>query len=272
MEELKLQVLELNEAKEMLAKLQISYDKSKMTVVEKTTGVKALENKVKALENDLSLDKPLEEIKGILWANINQSICNVWRSIQVIYEYIDLIAAAQVEIQKARTLLGDMPEQANRLIHFLNTKTSEELVALDIRDRRDTILTIKRVLTMRTLMQNLERRCQDMQVEIDSFIERFAVLHEKGLPSLLRSNECLMRQVEYMHKSNKHVANQINVSSSSLGEKDLPSGQALYNNLENLFYIEHEVKHLFTIQPSFYRYTDTDETLRKLQRHKLPEE
>jgi len=78
----------------------------------------------------------------------------------------------------------------------LNTKTSEELAALDIRDRTCTILTIKRVLTMRTLMQNLERRCQDMQVEIDSFIERFAVLHERGLPSLLGSNECLLRQVE----------------------------------------------------------------------------
>ena len=135
MEELKLQISELKEAKEKLAKLEVNYDKSKMTVAEKTREVKALESRVKALEKDLSLDKPLGEIKGILWTNSSQSISNVWRSIQTIYEQIDLIAVAQVEIQKARTLLGHMPEQANRLIHFLNTKTSEELAALDIRDR-----------------------------------------------------------------------------------------------------------------------------------------
>ena len=48
--------------------------------------------------------------------------------------------------------MGQMPEQANRLIHFLDTKTSEVLEALEIRDRIGTILEIKRVLTMRTLM------------------------------------------------------------------------------------------------------------------------
>ena len=69
-----------------------------------------------------------------------------------------MIAVAQVEIQRARNLLGHMLEQANRLIQFLNTKTSEELAELDIRYRTATILTIKRVLTMRTLMQNLERK------------------------------------------------------------------------------------------------------------------
>jgi len=196
----------------------------------------------------------------------------VWRSIQVIYEQIDLIAVAQVEIQKTRALLGHMPKQANRLIHFLNSKTSEELAALDIRDRTSTIMHIKKVLTMRTLMQNLERRCQDMQVEIDSFIERFTILHEKGLPSPLGSNECLMRHVEYTQKLNKYVANQVNASSSTSAENALPSGQTLYDKLENLFYIKHEVKHLFTIPPNFFRYTETDETLRKLQRHKLPEE
>ena len=72
--------------KEKLAKLETSYDKSKMTVVERTREVKALENKVRALEKDLSLDKPLGEIKGILWANINQSLSTVWISIQIIYE------------------------------------------------------------------------------------------------------------------------------------------------------------------------------------------
>jgi len=50
MEDLKLQVSELKGVKEKLAKLEVSYDKSKVTVAEKTREVKALENKVKALE------------------------------------------------------------------------------------------------------------------------------------------------------------------------------------------------------------------------------
>ena len=41
-----------------MAKVEQSYDKSKMNVAEKTREVKALENKVRALEKDLSLDKP----------------------------------------------------------------------------------------------------------------------------------------------------------------------------------------------------------------------
>lgn len=241
-----------------------------MNVAEKTREVKALENKVRALEKDLSLDKPLAEIRGILWTNITQSLSDVRRSIQIIYDQIDLIRVAQMEIQKTRALLGRMPEQANQLIHFLNTKTSEELEALEIRDRTSTILDIKRVLTMRTLMQNLERRCQDMQVEINSFTEKFTFLHEKGLPSPLGSNDRLTKHKDYVHKLNTYAIDQVNSSTSASGEKALPSGQALYNSLENLFYIEHEVKHLFTIPPNFFRYTEIDETLRKLQRHKLP--
>lgn len=44
MEELKLQVSELKGTKEKLVKLEISYDKSKMSVAEKTREVKSLEN------------------------------------------------------------------------------------------------------------------------------------------------------------------------------------------------------------------------------------
>ena len=159
MEELKLQVSELKQVKEKMEKVEQSYDKYRMSVAEKTREVKPLENKIRALDNDLSLHKPLAEIRGILWTNITQSLSDVWRSIQTIYEHIDLIRVTQVEIQKTRALLGQMHEQSNMLIHFLNTKTSEELEALDTRDKIGTILDIKRVLTMRNMMQNLDRRC-----------------------------------------------------------------------------------------------------------------
>ena len=91
---MRLQVSELNRVKEKFAKLERSYDISKINVVEKTREIKTLENKVKTLEKDLTFDKPLADIKKILWANITQSINHVWPSIQVIFEQIDLVKAA----------------------------------------------------------------------------------------------------------------------------------------------------------------------------------
>jgi len=131
-------------------------------VAEKTREVKALENKVKSLEKDLTLHKTLSEIKTILWTKIGQSITDQWRSIQTIHEQIELIEIARVEIQKARALLRNMPKHANRLIHFLNTHSREQLVALHIGDKTGTILTIEKVLTMKNFVQNLERKCQEM--------------------------------------------------------------------------------------------------------------
>ena len=108
--ELEVQMSELKEAKERFAKLEVSYDKSKITVVEKTREIKALENKVKSLEKDLTLHKTLTEIKTILWTKIGQSINDQWTSIQTIHDQIELIGIAQFETQKAKALLANKPE------------------------------------------------------------------------------------------------------------------------------------------------------------------
>ena len=64
-----------------MTKIEVSYDKSKITVAEKTREVKALEKRIKELEKDLTLHKPLAEIKAILWTKIGQSITDQWQSI-----------------------------------------------------------------------------------------------------------------------------------------------------------------------------------------------
>ena len=64
----------------------------------------------------------------------------------------DLVKLALEEILKARDELGNMPEEANKLIHFLNTNNRYQLEELGIQDRTGTILDIKRVFTKRTLM------------------------------------------------------------------------------------------------------------------------
>lgn len=72
-------------------------------------------------------------------------------------------------------------------------------------------------------------------------------MQDKGLPSLLGNNDQLMRHADYIHKLNTYVADQVNSSTSASRVKALPIGQSLYDNLEILFYIKHEVKHLFQL-------------------------
>ena len=104
------------------------------------------------------------------------SVNDIWPSIYVIFEQIDLVKTTQEEIQKTKAKLGEIPDEANRLIHFLNTRTKEQLEELGITDKTETILEIKRVLTKKNLMQNLKRRSHDMKVEINAFMEKFAIL------------------------------------------------------------------------------------------------
>ena len=237
MKELEVQMTELKEAKQKLAKLEVSYDKSKMTMAEKTREIKALDTEIKSLEKELTLHKTLTKIKTILWAKIGQSITDQWQSIQTIHEQIDLINMAQFETQRARASLGNMPEQANKMIQFLKTHAKEQLGAPDIRSSTDTFLTVKKVLTLRNFVQTLERKCQEMKVEINSFKLKFATLQSKGLPSLLTSSGKLLTHDQYAKRVSTYVSNQITASSSSTKETGPHSGQALYDKLENLFYI-----------------------------------
>jgi len=77
---------------------------------------------VKSLEKDLTFDKPLADIRKILWTNITQSINDVCPSIQIIFEQIDLLKVSLEEIHKTKEELGRMHEEATRLINFLNSK------------------------------------------------------------------------------------------------------------------------------------------------------
>jgi len=55
--------------------------------------------------------------------------------------------------------LGDLLEDAKRLIHFLNSKNKYELHELDIEDTTKIILETRKVLSKRNLMLNLEEKC-----------------------------------------------------------------------------------------------------------------
>ena len=98
---------------------------SKKNVADQTREIKRLEKLVKALEKDLALEIPLKQINEILWGNIKQSIKDIWSSVQIIFEQNDLVKLALNEVEKARAELRHRPEQANRLIQFLNIQTRQ---------------------------------------------------------------------------------------------------------------------------------------------------
>ena len=62
----------------------------------------------------------MADIKRILWAKIGQSITQQWKLIKTIHQQMELLGQAHTEINKAKTLLGNRPEQANKMIDFLN--------------------------------------------------------------------------------------------------------------------------------------------------------
>lgn len=103
-------------------------------------------------------------------------------------------------------------------------------------------------------------------------MEKFNILQKKGLPSPLVINDKLMRHIDYVEKLDQYANNQASSSTSTSAPKALPTGRVLYDSLENLFYVEHELKHFFPIQPTFFKYIKTDEILRKLQRTRIPQE
>ena len=163
-----------------------------------------------------------------------------------------------------------MPEIATRMINVLNNRTSTQLAAMGISNRTEHIQLIKRVLTLRNLVQTLERRTQDMQTEVNRFLEKFQVLENRGLPSLLNSTGRLFTHDQYAKRVNAFSTSQINEKPSTSEETGPAIGQTLYNRVESLFFIMNEIKHMFEVPPKFLKYTEAEETMDAILRHQLP--
>lgn len=122
-------------------------------------------------------------------------------------------------------------------------------------------------------MHNLEDKCQTMQLSIDRFKFKFNTLVQKGLPSPFVINEKLMTQEDYNKKLREVARTQVNNATiHNTTKQGMPSGKVLYQALENLFYLQHEVKHMFVNKPTFVKYTKVDEVFIMLKSIQLPTE
>ena len=107
-----------------------------------------------------------------------------------------------------------------------------------------------------------------MQLAVDGFMTKFELLREKGLPIPLVINDKLMTR-EGCNKKIIEVAKEQENNSSMSG---ISTGRVLYRTFENLFYLQHEVKHLFISKPTFAKCTKADEIYKKILNMQLLDE
>jgi hypothetical protein len=159
-----------------------------------------------------------------------------------------------------------MPTEANKIIKFLNSKSKEETKSLQIEDRTETILEVKRVLTKRGLILQLEDIVQAMDVVVQRFFSKSDPLQKKGLPSLFVINNKLITLSYYKQK----ILIVAKDGSKFTGIKGSITGKAFLETLRLDLSIEQEIKYLFITKPTFTKYTETNEVYGRLLKFNIP--
>jgi hypothetical protein len=190
----------------------------------------------------------------------------IWPSIQIIFEQHELVQKARRSIEIIKEELGERPTEATKLIKFLNSKNKQELEELEIEERTETILEIKKVLTKKGLMLQLEEKSQVMDIGVQRFFSKFEVLHKKGIHGLLVLNDKLITLSDYKKKMSTVAKD----SSKFGGIQRSITGKDFLETLQLDLSIQHEIKHIFITKYTFDNYTEMDEIYRKLLNISIP--
>jgi hypothetical protein len=89
MEQMSIQATELKNSKNKCQVWKQIMSLHKFKTKKKKGKIKGWRKESRVLEKDLTLEKPLGDIKDILWTNIIDSINDIWPSIQIIFEQTD---------------------------------------------------------------------------------------------------------------------------------------------------------------------------------------
>jgi hypothetical protein len=200
MEEMTLQgaeIKKLHHEIENLQKLKSSFQESYNT--ESYTSEK-LKQELQQLQKQTILGKTLVESKENIWMDISKSMEEIWPLVKIMFEQHELVLRSRHAIEWTKGELGEMPTEANEIIRFVNSKTKDELESLEIEDRIEIILEVKKVMTKRGLILQLEERAQNMDIGVQRFFSKIDALQKKGLPSLLVLNDKLMTLSDYKQK------------------------------------------------------------------------
>jgi hypothetical protein len=182
------------------------------------------------------------------------------------FEQHDLVQRAKQTIDMIKGELEEMPTEAHQIIKFLNSKSKEELEALQIEDMTETILEVKRVLTKKGLILQLEERVQAMDVVVQRFFSKNEALQKKGLPSLFVINNKLITLSDYKQK----ILTVAKDGSKFAGIKGSITGKAFLETVRLDLNIQQDIKYLFITKPTFTKYTKMDEVYRRLLKVNIP--
>jgi len=91
---------------------------------------------------------------------------NLWPSIEIIFDQEELLERSKRVIVEVKKDMGHNPGDATTLIKILNSKAREELEDYDIEDITESILEVRRVLTKRNLILQLENKCHNLEASI----------------------------------------------------------------------------------------------------------
>lgn len=91
-----------------------------------------------------------------MWEEITEAIKGIWPYIRIVFDQNDLLEKSQEAVETISKQLEYMPKIASDIIKFLNSKDSYELEELGINDKTTTILEVKKIITKKNLILELE--------------------------------------------------------------------------------------------------------------------
>jgi hypothetical protein len=105
-----------------------------------------------------------------------------------------------------------------------------------------------------------------MEIGVQRFFSKVDSLHKKGLPSLLVINDKLIGLSDYKQK----ILTIEKDGSKFAGIQGSITSQAFLESLRLDLSIQHEIKYIFTTKPTFFKYTEMDETYKRLLKVSIP--
>jgi len=161
--------LEIEKLQNLKSSFQTSYNTERYTS-------KKLKQEIQQLQKKTVMGKTLAKGRENIRMDISKSINEILPMVQIMFEQHELVLRSSHAIDKIKGDLGEMPTEANEIIIFLNLKTREEMEDLKIEYRKETMLEVKRVLTKRGLMLQLEEKAQNMDIGVQRFFNKIDVL------------------------------------------------------------------------------------------------
>ena len=126
---------------------------------------------------------------------------------------------------------------------------------LGVEYRTTKILYVKKVLTKKILVTQLEEKRHNLEIIFSRFFNRIKPLTNRELPSLFVINDKLITREDYANKL-KDIAKD---TTKFVGVRGAMTGRSFLEAMSNDIFIEHEIKHIFVLKPTFSRFTEIDE-------------